>query len=113
MNAAMLAQQLASVCTIVIGVYLISAGKLTMGGLIACSMLASRALAPIGQIAGLLTQYHNAITALAALDQIVEHAGRAAARRALPQPPVLSRRHRVPRRELRLPRIRHERAARR
>ena len=73
LNAAMLAQQLASVCTIVIGVYLISAGKLTMGGLIACSMLAARALAPMGQVAGLMTQYHNAITSLAALDQIVEN----------------------------------------
>jgi len=72
LNAATLTQQFASVSTIVIGVYLISAGKLTMGGLIACSMLAARALAPMGQVAGLMTQYHNAITSLAALDRIVE-----------------------------------------
>jgi ATP-binding cassette, subfamily C, bacterial LapB len=42
------------------GVYLIADGLLTMGGLIACTMLASRALAPLGQMAGLLVQYHSA-----------------------------------------------------
>jgi ATP-binding cassette subfamily C protein LapB len=43
-----------------------------MGGLIACSMLSSRAMAPIGQVAGLLTQYHNATTALASLNEILK-----------------------------------------
>jgi len=44
---------------------------LTMGGLIACSMLASRALVPVAQTAGLLTQYHNAATSLTSLDEIM------------------------------------------
>jgi ATP-binding cassette subfamily C protein LapB len=35
-------------------------------------MLTARALAPMSQMAGLLTQYHNAKTALTALDQIVD-----------------------------------------
>lgn len=70
-NVALLAQQMVAVSVIVVGVYLIGAGKLSLGGLIACSMLGSRALAPMGQIAGLMTQYHNAMTALQALDQIV------------------------------------------
>jgi len=53
-------------------VYLISSAQLSMGGLIACSMLAARALAPMGQVAGLMTQYHNAVTAMSALDEIVD-----------------------------------------
>jgi len=72
-NVALLSQQLVVISVIVIGVYLIGAGQLSLGGLIACSMLGSRALAPMGQIAGLMTQYHNAMTALQALDQIVSH----------------------------------------
>lgn len=71
-NAAMTAQQLTSVSVIVIGVYMISAAQLTLGGLIACSMLVSRAMAPMGQVAALMTQYHNAINAMRALDQIVK-----------------------------------------
>jgi ATP-binding cassette subfamily C protein LapB len=71
-NTALLAQQLTAVAVIVLGVYLITDARLSMGGLIACSMLTARALAPMGQVAGLMTQYHNAITALAALEQIVE-----------------------------------------
>jgi ATP-binding cassette subfamily C protein LapB len=71
-NTAMLAQQLTAVAVIVLGVYLIANAQLSMGGLIACSMLTARALAPMGQVAGLMTQYHNAITALAALEQIVD-----------------------------------------
>jgi ATP-binding cassette subfamily C protein LapB len=42
-----------------------------MGGLIACSMLASRAMAPLGQLAGLLTNYHNAATSLTSLDGVM------------------------------------------
>ena len=71
LHTTMLAQQITAVAVVILGVYLIADGKLSMGGLIACSMLASRALAPMGQIAGLMTQYHNAVTALAALEQIV------------------------------------------
>ncbi|MBT0962442.1 type I secretion system permease/ATPase [Denitromonas iodatirespirans] len=71
MNGAMWVQQTTNVAIIVLGVYLIGNGELSMGGLIACSMLSSRALAPIGQVAGLLTQYHNAATALTSLDEIL------------------------------------------
>ena len=71
-NGAMWAQQFVSVTVVVIGVYLIADGNLTLGGLIACTMLSSRAMAPIGQVAGLLTQYHNAATALKSLDDILQ-----------------------------------------
>jgi ATP-binding cassette subfamily C protein LapB len=64
-------QQMVSVCIILIGVYLISDKQLTMGGLIASTMLAGRALAPAGQIVGLLMQYQGARTALESLDRIM------------------------------------------
>ncbi len=71
MNTALWIQQTVSIGIIVLGVYLIGEGELSMGGLIACSMLSSRALAPVGQVAGLLTQYHNASTALTSLNEIL------------------------------------------
>ena len=70
-NSAMWVQQLVTLAVIIIGVYRIGQAELTMGGLIACSMLASRAMAPFGQVAGLLTNYHNATTALESLDQVM------------------------------------------
>ena len=60
-----------SVAVIVIGVYLINERQLTMGALIAASMLAGRALAPAGQIVGLLMQYQGARTALESLDKLM------------------------------------------
>ena len=71
MNSAMWVQQTVNIAIVVLGVYLIGEGELSMGGLIACSMLSSRALAPVGQVAGLLTQYHNAATALTSLNDIL------------------------------------------
>jgi len=71
-NVAMWAQQLVTVSLIITGVYLIADGRLTMGGLIACSMLSSRAISPLGQASGLLTQYHNARTAMSSLDEIMQ-----------------------------------------
>ncbi len=63
--------QLVTVSIIVIGVYLIGQRELTMGALIATSMLASRALAPAGQIVGLLMQYQGARTALDNLERVM------------------------------------------
>ncbi|WP_047548569.1 type I secretion system permease/ATPase [Methylotenera sp. G11] len=70
-NGAASIQQLITIAIVVLGVYLVINGELTMGGLIACSMLASRALVPVAQTAGLLTQYHNAATSLTSLDEIM------------------------------------------
>ncbi len=65
-------QQLVNLSIVIIGVYAISERQLTMGGLIACTMLASRAMAPVGQVSGLLVQFHTASTALSSLDQMME-----------------------------------------
>lgn len=64
-------QQLAYVLVLVVGVYQIEAGALTMGGLIACSILAGRAMGNIGQVTGILVQWHHAKHALHTLDQLL------------------------------------------
>lgn len=65
-------QQAVSVVIIIAGVYQIIDGNLSQGGLIAAYMLSSRIMAPVGQTAGLLMQYHSAATALTALDAIMQ-----------------------------------------
>jgi ATP-binding cassette subfamily C protein LapB len=70
-NVTMWSQQMVTMFVIVTGVYLITAGELSMGGLIACTMLSGRIMAPFGQVAGLITQYHNAEIALKALDEVM------------------------------------------
>jgi len=70
-NGANGVSQLVNVMTVLLGVYLVIDGDLTMGGLIASTMLAGRALAPVSQSAGLMTQYHNATTALTSLDDVM------------------------------------------
>jgi len=61
-------QQLVSVAVVVIGVYQVQDAGMSMGGIIAASMLAGRCLAPLGQVAGLLMQYQNARTSLGSID---------------------------------------------
>lgn len=72
-NGAAEIQQLVNVTVVIIGVYLIGEGMLSMGGLIACTMLSSRAVAPLGQMVGLLLQFQNARISLTSLEQIMGH----------------------------------------
>jgi len=67
-----LIQQLVYVATLVLGVYLIMEGQTSQGGIIAAAMLSSRAMAPLGQLVGILTQYHNAKTSLASVENIMK-----------------------------------------
>ena len=60
-----------TVAIVVIGVYLIAQRELTMGALIAASMLAGRALAPAGQVVALMMQYQGARTALENLNKVM------------------------------------------
>lgn len=71
-NVTQSVQQLVNIAVIITGVYLIANGELTMGGLIASTMLSGRVMAPLAQIAGLMTQYHNAATALTSLEEVME-----------------------------------------
>lgn len=72
MNFAGFIQQLMTVSIVVIGVYLIHEHLLSMGGLIATTMLAGRALAPMGQVAGLMTQYNSAKSSLSSLEELMK-----------------------------------------
>jgi len=75
MNGAATLTQLVNVLVVIGGVYLIHERLLTMGGLIACTMLAGRAMAPLGQVVGLLMQFENAKTALTALEKTMTTPG--------------------------------------
>ncbi|WP_281242295.1 type I secretion system permease/ATPase [Halopseudomonas yangmingensis] len=70
-NSTLFIQQLSGVAVIVGGVYLIMQGNLSMGGLIACYLLNSRALAPLSQIASLLTRYQQARLTVGTTDQMM------------------------------------------
>ncbi len=71
-NSSAFVQQGINMVIIMLGVYLIGEKELTLGGMIACTMLASRAMAPVGQVAGLLVQYHTAATALTSLNEMMK-----------------------------------------
>ncbi len=60
-----------TVLVIVIGVYQIQNFELTMGGLIATMILSSRAIAPMSQIAALVSNYEDAKTSFNMLEEIV------------------------------------------
>ncbi|GAA4650899.1 type I secretion system permease/ATPase [Kistimonas scapharcae] len=56
--------QMNTLVMVIAGVYLISAGHLSMGGLIAMMMISGRCAAPVSQVIGLLNQYEKTIQAL-------------------------------------------------
>ncbi len=62
---------LTTVLLIVFGALMIADRLLTMGQLIAVSMLAARAMAPAAQLAGLIIRYEQTKLALSALDKIM------------------------------------------
>jgi ATP-binding cassette, subfamily C, bacterial LapB len=63
-------QQISSVALVVGGYYLFAAGEITMGAIIAIVMLASRSLAPAGQLAFLLTRGRQARDALDSIEEL-------------------------------------------
>ncbi|MDP5291619.1 type I secretion system permease/ATPase [Oceanimonas sp. CHS3-5] len=64
-------QQVTTISLIVLGVYLIAAGELSMGGLIASVMLGSRAIAPMVQLSVLSTRYNHARSAMDILEKVM------------------------------------------
>jgi ATP-binding cassette, subfamily C, bacterial LapB len=57
---------------VILGVHLIAVRELTMGGLIACSILAGRAIAPLAQISQLLTRLTSTRTAYRQINEMME-----------------------------------------
>jgi ATP-binding cassette subfamily C protein LapB len=76
-NFVMLASNLATTGVILWGCYRIfqsgptSDVHMTTGALIAASMLTSRAMAPLGQIAGLIIRFHQSFTSLKGLNKLM------------------------------------------
>lgn len=64
--------QLVTVGMIIWGVYRIADGLMTMGALIGCNILVGRTMAPLMQVASLLTRFQNSRMALQALDLLME-----------------------------------------
>jgi len=71
LTAASTAQQTTTLLMIVIGVFLVLGGNITIGALMASIMLAGRVLAPITGIAAVITRGTQTITALRAIDKIM------------------------------------------
>jgi ATP-binding cassette subfamily C protein LapB len=71
-NTAGFLQHFVSTGMIVFGVYLIAEGHLSMGSLIASTMLSSRAIGPMVQLAMLSTRYNQAKSAMTIIEQLME-----------------------------------------
>jgi ATP-binding cassette subfamily C protein LapB len=56
---------------VIFGVYRIGEGLLTVGALVACTIITGRAMAPLAQVAGILTRYHQARASYDALNQVM------------------------------------------
>lgn len=69
---ATMVQQLCYVGVVVVGVYRIGAGEMTIGALIACTILASRTVSPMTQVAGILARWQHVKVALEGLDELIK-----------------------------------------
>lgn len=74
-HCATLLQQLGYVAVIFFGAGMIAAGELSMGALIACTILTGRALAPLSQVASLLVRQRQSLDALASTSRLMNLGG--------------------------------------
>lgn len=65
-------QQMMTVGIVVVGVYLVAAGELSMGGIIAAVMLSGRAVQPLAQLSLLATRYNQAKASMSLINQVME-----------------------------------------
>ncbi len=70
-NMAGFAQQFSQVGVVVIGVFLVGANEITTGALIASVILTGRAMAPLGQVASLLSRVSGALSSYKSLNQLM------------------------------------------
>ena len=64
-------QQIGYVALVALGAYLVSDNQLTLGALIACTIINGRALSPIAQLPGLMVQWEHARAAVHGLDRLI------------------------------------------
>jgi ATP-binding cassette subfamily C protein LapB len=65
------AQQLVIIGVVIMGVFRIGEGEMTIGALIACTILTGRTMAPLAVVAGLLSRLQQSMTALKNLNHIM------------------------------------------
>lgn len=65
-------QQISYIGIVIVGAYIVMKGELTTGGLIACTILGGRILAPIMAIPNLLIQYSHAKAAQANIEKLFQ-----------------------------------------
>ena len=70
-NLTALLQQTGYVALVAYGAYLVADNHLTMGGLLAISIISNRAMTPIVQLPGILVQWAHSRAAIDGLDQIL------------------------------------------
>ncbi len=71
-NFAAFAANMSSVGIVVYGTYLVADGQTSMGALIACVILSGRVMAPLAQVAALLTKMGQSKEALARLEELMK-----------------------------------------
>lgn len=64
-------QQFGYVALMATGAYFVTINELTMGGLLACSIIGNRAMMPIVQLPGVMAQWALARAAIEGLDQVI------------------------------------------
>ncbi len=65
-------QQMMTVGIVVLGVYLVAAGELSMGGIIASVMLSGRAVQPLAQLSLLATRYNQAKASMSLINSVMD-----------------------------------------
>lgn len=71
-NLSLFLQQMTTIAVIVYSVYLVKDGQITVGAVIAITLLGNRAIAPLSQIAGVLARVNQSFVALRALNSIMK-----------------------------------------
>ena len=72
LNFSASATQVVTIGIVVYGVYLIQEGELSVGGLVASTMMAGRAMGPLASIAGILMRFNQARASLKGLDNLMK-----------------------------------------
>lgn len=71
-NFTIFASLLTTVLILLWGVYRTAEGEMTVGALVAVSMLTGRAMAPLGQISGMIVRFYQSWTSLKGLNRLME-----------------------------------------
>jgi ATP-binding cassette, subfamily C, bacterial LapB len=72
MNLTQILQQVAYIAVLVVGVHIVLQNGMSTGALLACSILTSRTIAPLAQIASVFARFQNAKVARQGLDQLLK-----------------------------------------